>query len=386
MSLSSRIPSLFKSRSSFAFVSAVRSMASGTPAQRFEEAQARLKTLTEDPGNEMKLKMYGLFKQATQGQCNTTRPGMLDMVGRFKWDAWNALGSMSQDEAKEKYAECVDELAGSSGEKEAGDGSGTQTQSGSEWIEWKKEGKVFHILLNRPQKLNALTREMYLAIQNGLHTAGKDKDTTITVISGTGDYFSSGNDLGNFMVDMSDIAKVAKESNQLLLGFVGAFIDHPKPLIGLVQGHAIGITVTTLGLYDLVLASDKATFQTPFSRLGQSPEGCSAFVFPRIMGPSKAAEVLLFGKKLSAEEACRRNLIAQVIPHDRFHEETQQRIKQYSELPPQSMALTKNLIRSTFKDALHDINKKECDLLEERWQSQECMNAIMNFFSGKSKM
>lgn len=63
---------------------------------QFDEAQKRLQTLKTSPGNEAKLKLYGLFKQATVGKVNTKRPGMTDFVGKAKWDAWNSLGSLSQ--------------------------------------------------------------------------------------------------------------------------------------------------------------------------------------------------------------------------------------------------------------------------------------------------
>ena len=60
-------------------------------SKQFEEAKEKITTLTEEPGNDVKLKLYALFKQATVGQCNTKKPGMTDFVGRAKWNAWSEL-------------------------------------------------------------------------------------------------------------------------------------------------------------------------------------------------------------------------------------------------------------------------------------------------------
>jgi peroxisomal 3,2-trans-enoyl-CoA isomerase len=65
-------------------------------SKQFEEAKSRLSTLKEDPGNEIKLKLYALFKQATVGPCNMPKPGMIDFVNRAKWTAWSDLKSLSQ--------------------------------------------------------------------------------------------------------------------------------------------------------------------------------------------------------------------------------------------------------------------------------------------------
>ena len=79
---------------------------------KVEEAAERLKTLTERPSNEEFLELYGLFKQATIGDNTTSKPGMFDMKGQFKWKAWKGKAGMSADDASDAYVALVDELLG----------------------------------------------------------------------------------------------------------------------------------------------------------------------------------------------------------------------------------------------------------------------------------
>jgi acyl-CoA-binding protein len=79
---------------------------------QFEQAQADVKKLTEDPGNSAKLKLYALFKQATVGDNTEKKPGFGDMVGRAKWDAWNGVKGMSSEDAMQAYIDYVAELKG----------------------------------------------------------------------------------------------------------------------------------------------------------------------------------------------------------------------------------------------------------------------------------
>lgn len=351
--------------------------------EEFEKAVEQLKLLKQDPGNETKLHIYALFKQATQGPCNVSKPGMLDFVNKAKWDAWNALGSLSKDDARKKYVDLVSSLVQES------PSSIKATQAGSttsyETLLVTKQDKITTICFNRPDKKNAITTQMYSEIMQALEEAAQD-DSVITVMTGSGDYYSSGNDLSNFTkIPPEGVKKAAEESGELLKNFVSHFIDHSKPLIAVVNGPAIGINVTLLGLFDAVYASDKATFHTPFSHLGQSPEGCSTYLFPQIMGPAKANEVLLFNRKLTAAEACNLGLVTEVFPDSSFQKEVWVRLRSFAKLPKNSLMYSKQLIRGVQKEKLHAVNIQECERLKERWLSEDCMNAIMNFFQ-KSKL
>ncbi|XP_026698040.1 enoyl-CoA delta isomerase 2, mitochondrial isoform X2 [Athene cunicularia] len=355
--------------------------------QDFEKAQEQVKLLKKDPGNETKLKLYALFKQATEGPCNSPKPGMLDFVKKAKWDAWNSLGNLSQDNARQKYTELVSSLVSAESADLKTDASPEETRHGDyETILVTTKSSITKIMFNRPEKKNAISHKMYREIMKALEEAGKD-DSTIAVITGNGDYYSSGNDLNNFAnIQPSEMEKMAKDGAVLLKEFVGHFIDFPKPLIAVVNGPAVGICVTLLGLCDIVYASDRATFHSPFSELGQSPEGCSSYLFPKIMGLARANEILLFNKKLTAAEACAWGLVTEVFPDSTFQKEVWARLEAYASLPKNSLAVSKQLLRGMEKEKLHAVNSKECEVLQERWLSDECMNAIVSFFQKKAKL
>eukprot|EP00128_Syssomonas_multiformis_P015715 Colp12_sorted_trinity150504_noHs@33235 len=129
----------------------------------------------------------------------------------------------------------------------------------------------------------------------------------------------TGNDLANFSV-IAHPKDIAKESRKLCYNFVDAFVSFPKPLIAGVNGPAIGIAVTTLGLVDAVYASDTATFRTPFRELGQAPEGCSSYMFPKIMGEEMAHNVLDKSILLTAEDAKKCGFVTEIYPANQLRQ------------------------------------------------------------------
>ncbi|PVD21160.1 hypothetical protein C0Q70_19327 [Pomacea canaliculata] len=352
--------------------------------EAFEAAKNRLNTLKEEPGNDVKLQIYALFKQASKGKCDAPKPGAFDFVGKAKWEAWNALASMSQDDAQQKYIQLINKLTAAEDVTPNPQGANADKYPG---LQITKDNKALRILLNRPDKKNALTWQMYDNIAETLKEAADDKNIAVAVITGAGDYYCSGNDLANFTnVTPEQVPEMARKGKVVLQNYVKSFIDFPKPLIALVNGPAVGISVTVLGLFDAVYCTDRATFHTPFSQLGQSPEGCSSYIFPKIMGQAKAGELLFFNKKITAQEAEERNLVTRVFPENVFKKETDALVAYYSTLPPKSLEFSKILTRFAEREVLHRVNEAECDRLVERWQSEDCINAIMSFFSRKSNL
>ncbi|XP_008829887.1 enoyl-CoA delta isomerase 2, mitochondrial isoform X1 [Nannospalax galili] len=351
----------------------------------FENAMNQVKLLKKDPGNEVKLKLYALYKQATEGPCNMPKPGVFDFINKAKWDAWNALGSLPKETARQNYVDLVSSLSPSSEASSQGEPGVHEKVPESEGIVVTSEDGITKITFNRPTKKNAITFQMYNQIIEALKTASTD-NSAITVFTGNGDYYSSGNDLTNFTSAAGGMEEAAKTGAVVLRNFVNSFIDFPKPLIAVVNGPAVGISVTLLGMFDAVYASDKATFHTPFSSLGQTPEACSSYTFPKIMGPAKATEMLIFGKKLTAKEAWAQGLVTEVFPESTFQQEVWTKLKRYAKLPPNAMRISKELIRKSEKEKLYAVNAEECTTLQSKWLTEECINAIMSFVSRKAKL
>lgn len=258
--------------------------------------------------------------------------------------------------------------------------------------------KVCILRFNRPHIKNCFSREMMTEISLALEEAASDPDILILVMTGTGDYFTSGMQLQDTRAGQSSMTSMDTETDveQKLSNaihsirntfhrFVLSLIDFPKPLIAVVNGHAVGIGVTMLGLCDIVYASDKATFQTPFVKLGLAPEGCSTYTFPQIMGPGKAAEMIFFGKKVDAAQACQSRLVTDVFP-DTCPDQVWSQIYEWAQLPPSTLTSAKGMLKTTKKDILCKVNTMECDHLVERIQDGEFFAAMMKFFSQKSKL
>lgn len=359
------------------------------PIDDLDKWAAAVKNVTERPSNEDLLQLYAFYKQATTGPvagADVKKPGMFDIVAKAKYQAWQTLGSMAKEEAAQQYIKVCQGLGASltAPPKAAGAAAAAPPPPSSPAVLVSNDGVVRTITLNRPEKRNALTMEMYRDIVAQFAAAAADPGVNILVLTGNGPYFSGGNDLTNF-AEMATkgggLEAMAEVGRGILHDYVKAWIDFPKPLVVALNGPAVGIAVTTLPLADVVLATHKATFHAPLAGLGQTPEGTSSATFAPLMGHHRAFEMLVLGKKITATEAAGRGLISEVIEEGAFAETVKQRVKALAALPPQAVRLSKGILRDKSRAALHAANEDECRLIKERWLSEECMKAVMGFLS-----
>lgn len=233
---------------------------------------------------------------------------------------------------------------------------------------------VATLTLNRPEKKNALTVEMYQALVDALARAEADPKARVIRLRATGDAFTSGNDLGDFM----NTPPAGKDSPVFAL--LTALVDLQKVLVAEVRGAAIGIGTTLLFHCDLVYAAQSARLQMPFVNLGLCPEGGSSYLLPRFLGQAKAAELLLFGDAFGAEEAARLGIVNQVFADEDLAAAVGQRVAALVQKPAASLRATKALLRQEERAALREAMWKEGALFLERLASPEAAEAFTAFF------
>lgn len=222
-----------------------------------------------------------------------------------------------------------------------------------------------------------------------MNAAATDDSIKIVVLTGAGDFYSSGNDLSALMQEATaadNFEHLLKEAIFTCMGnMTRAFYSFPKVLIAVVNGPAIGIMATTVVLCDVIYCSKTAYFFTPFTKLGLCCEGCSSYTFPRILGNSKANEMLLLNHKMTAEEALRFNFVSKVY-EKRDEAAVWKEIEKLAELPLESMKVTKGLIKKNDLEIMEEVNQREANKLVERFTSEEAMQAIINFNAKKHKL
>ncbi|XP_014276727.1 enoyl-CoA delta isomerase 2 [Halyomorpha halys] len=250
-------------------------------------------------------------------------------------------------------------------------------------------GPIQIIKFNRPQRKNAITSEGYYIIRKALQSAAENNDVKISFVTGVGDYFSSGNDFGQSSIADEDIDITIRNRLAPVREILRCLIDYPKILIAFVNGPAIGIAVTMLPLFDLVYASENATFRTPFSSLGITAEGCSTYTFSRCLGKSLAAKMLYFNYTMTAKEAKDSGFVADVISNKDLPK-FMNKLQTFGELPLKALVSTKQMSRSHDLKSLHYANTMEAEKLVEMFQSEDFINAMLKLkqrkITGRSKL
>lgn len=244
----------------------------------------------------------------------------------------------------------------------------------------ERDGGVAVVRLARPEKKNAMTSEMYAAVTSAWVAAEADDDVAVHLWLGQPGAFSAGNDIEEFL----EAARTGQLSHAVV-DFLKALAGLEKPLVIGVDGLAIGVGTTALLHADLVIASDRSTFRTPFLDLGLVPEAASSLLAPIRMGHAAAFELLCLGAPFDAARAVATGLVNRAVPADQVEAQARETARALAKKPRQAMAAARRLLRAGHptRETIVERIVDEAEEFGRRLKSPEAAAAFAAFMSRK---
>ncbi len=222
-------------------------------------------------------------------------------------------------------------------------------------LEWSVADGVGTIRLNRPEQRNAFTFDMVEQWAELLRTARTDDDVRVVVLTGTGDKaFCSGVDLSSISNANPDLTPLERKSqlHERIHRVALELEALDKPVIASINGVAVGAGLDMALMCDLRIASRSARLSEGYVKVGLTPGDGGAYYLPRLVGTSKALELLLTGDFVSADEAHRIGMVNRVVDHDDLAEATAALAAQIAAAPPVTVRMIK---RATYQSAGADL-------------------------------
>ncbi|WP_084398853.1 crotonase/enoyl-CoA hydratase family protein [Henriciella aquimarina] len=252
-------------------------------------------------------------------------------------------------------------------------------------IKLEKSGPIATLTLTRPDMMNALGQEGDgPSVVAACAEIEADPDIRVAVLTGEGRAFSAGGDVkamrdktGAFGGSPNDIRNGYRRNIHMI---VKSLYNLETPLIAAVNGAAIGLGCDVACMADVRIASDKAKFGVTFLKLGLIPGDGGAWLLPRIIGSSRAAQLLFTGDVIDAEKAKEWGLVSEVVPGDTLMDETMALAERIAGQPPQALRLAKTLLRhgqNAPYDTIMELSAASQALMHETDDHMEGVQAIL---------
>jgi 2-(1,2-epoxy-1,2-dihydrophenyl)acetyl-CoA isomerase len=220
-----------------------------------------------------------------------------------------------------------------------------------ETIDFKADGAIARITLNRPDRLNSFTAQMHEELRGVLASLG---DARVVVLTGAGRGFCAGQDLNDRAVAPGEAVDLGETVEKYWNPLIRTFTSMPQPVIASINGVAAGAGANIAFACDIVVAAKSAKFIESFSAIGLIPDSGGTWHLPRLAGQARALGLALTGEPLPAEKAAEWGLIWKAVEDDALDAEVDVIANKLASLPPLGLAATKEMIRSSWQYSLDE--------------------------------
>ncbi|MEY4761635.1 MAG: hypothetical protein RLZZ200_1491 [Pseudomonadota bacterium] len=235
-----------------------------------------------------------------------------------------------------------------------------------------REGAILTLVLARPEKKNALTAAMYRSLADAIESAQSDDRIHVIALTGDGDLFSAGNDVGDF-IEVARHGDLPPDTVRFLRLLAG----NRKPLVAGVQGRAVGVGMTLLLHCDYVVLADDALLSAPFVNLALVPEAASSLLLPARIGHPRAFSVFALGEVVDAAKALVWGLANEIVPRAGLGDAVRAVAGRLARQPLEALLATKALMRPL--PAISEQMTREFEQFMQRLASEEARAAFAAF-------
>jgi 2-(1,2-epoxy-1,2-dihydrophenyl)acetyl-CoA isomerase len=240
------------------------------------------------------------------------------------------------------------------------------------------------ITLNRPERLNAVNMALAEEIPAAINAASADEAVKVVVVTGAGRGFCAGLDLdpANLQAQMKAL-NATRQARLDELGWVGrmalAITNCDKPVIAAINGPAAGAGLGLALATDIRLMKQGATVTTGYTRRALAPDAGVSYFLPRLVGLSRATELILSARDISSEEAERIGLTSLTLPADGFEAAVAQYAEQMAGGPPVALTLSKRLCVASLDNDIHTHLRQELSAIKKCFETQDVQEAMRAF-------
>jgi 2-(1,2-epoxy-1,2-dihydrophenyl)acetyl-CoA isomerase len=243
-------------------------------------------------------------------------------------------------------------------------------------IDIQRDSGVAVVTINNPAKKNALSAEMREALLKAFLGFAGDDEVRAVVLTGAGDAFCSGADVG--VMGKRDLAG-SRVRMRTMHAMIRAVHGLDKPVIAAVRGAAAGLGWSLALACDFVIASETAKFTQVFKRLGLAPDGGAVWFLARQIGFSRAKELVYSARTLMAAEALVLGLVQRVVPDDRLLDEALARAQEYASGPTLALGMAKQMFAACVSPSLDQYLDMELLVQPQLMMSQDHLEATAAF-------
>jgi 2-(1,2-epoxy-1,2-dihydrophenyl)acetyl-CoA isomerase len=257
---------------------------------------------------------------------------------------------------------------------------------------FRREGQVEVITLNRPQIMNCFNNNMLYALTNRFGELHQDDGCRAVVITGEGRGFCTGADLtgGGARAD-AHTPMGMRLTTHVYSSVIRGLVMMEKPVIGAINGDAAGAGCNFALACDILVASEKARFIQVFVRRGLVADMSGTFFLPRLIGLSKAKELMFSGEAVDAQRALELGLVSKVVPHESLMDEAMEMANRLAQGPTRAIGMIKRMLNRSFETDLETALEMEASLQGIAVSTPDVVEGITSFldkrppkFTGKS--